>query len=428
MYSQILSQAGLKDADESLLGFYVMRLVNRKLLPSRFADEITKEFGVSQESARQIAKEVASRVLAPLVKDLPFALEELTQDSSASQKTIVRDDTQKKEAVVTGGVKKEDDSRLDKELEDIKQQKATVLETKGPLDVPGIVKEICGNLAFQFEDTNLRERCAKLIESRIRDVRTPEQTRAQLEKSLDRGGLGVTGRQLSDMLSLIESRVAAYQSNLSQEEHRKRVEQRAAIPNKDELAKNEGTLLTKKYIELTGKVPFAHIAPTAPSVSRTSVAISAHHEQLARASKIDTTKLKEAVEGARNSAALPRPKAMPSMQEVTFEKRLSGPIDELRSLNLMDFRRLSKDSFQAATKIKDKVDLMEEQGYDKKVEAIQAWRGSLLNQMYVNLTREAVLTGTSVVELLSRKRVAGEETFSDDELKAVMRLNADLRF
>lgn len=408
-YSEILSQAGLKEADESALGFYVRRLVEKRLTAHEFVSVIAQEFSVTQEEGRQIVQGVAQRVLKQIEKDLPFALDELIRDASV---------------VPT----KEDDAKLDKELEEIKKQKAAVLETKGPLDIAGIVKEICENSAFQFADAILRERCTKLIESRVRDVRTPEQTRAQLEKSIDRGGLGVTGRQLSDMLSLIEGCVAAYQGNLSQEEQRKRVEQREAIMNKDELAKNEGTLLTKKYIELTGKVPGTHVAPVAPPVSRTSVAISAHHEQLAREGKIDTAKVKQAVEGAKQTAIPPRSKATPSMQEVTFEKRLSGPIDELRSLTLTDFRRLSKDPSQAATKIKDKVDLMEEQGYDKKVEAVQAWRGSALNQMYVGLTREAVLTGTSVAELLNRKRVAGEETLSDEELKAVMKLNAELRF
>jgi len=118
----------------------------------------------------------------------------------------------------------------------------------------------------------------------------------------------------------------------------------------------------------------------------------------------------------------------PSMQEVTFTKRLSGPLDELRTLSLTDFRRLSRDPGQAATKVKDKVDLMEDQGYDKKVEAVQAWRSSPVNQQYVQLTRDAVLSGVSVADILTKKRAEGVEVLSDEELKAVMQLNADLRF
>lgn len=431
VYVELLDGQGLHGVDETLVSIFVGRLTRGSLKPEEFVPALMEEYRLDEESTKQVTEGIMQRVLSKVEKDLPFALDELTRDPSAPavpSTTSGRDDTDKREAVVTDGAKKEDDTKLDDELEEIKQQKADVIEKKGSLDIPGIVEEICGNPAFQFEDATLQERCAKLIESRVRDVRTPEQTRAQLEKAVDKGGLGVTGRRLSDMLALIEGRVSAYQGNLGQEEQRKRLEQRAAMPDKAELAKKEETLLTKKYIQLTGKVPDAHVAPVAPSVSRTSVAISAHHEQIAREGKIDAGKVKEAIQGAQQAAVAPRPKATPSMQEVTFEKRLSGPIDELRSLTLTDFRRLSKDVMQVATKVKDKVDLMEEQGYDKKVEAIQAWRASPLNQMYVGVTRDAVLTGTSVTELLSRKRVAGEETLSDEELKAVMKLNADLRF
>ena len=407
-YSEILSQAGLKDADESLLGFYVVRLVSRVLEPQDFAGVLVTEFRVTQDVAKQIVKGVVERVLTPIQNDLPFSLFELKGKPGIS----VEPDFSKEEA----------------EAASIAQEKSAILETKGPLDVPAIIKEICENSAFKFEDVGLQERCAKLIESRVRDVRTPEQTRAQLEKAVESGGLGVTGRRLSDMLAMIEGRIAAYQGNISQEERRKHVEKLAAVPDKDTLAKKEETLLTKRYVELTGKVPGEHVAPAAPSVSRTSVAISAHHEQMTREGKIDASKVKDAVSAAREATTAPRPKTPTSMQEVTFEKRLSGPIDELRSLTLVDFHRLSKDPMQAATKVKDKVDLMEEQGYEKKVEAVQAWRSSPLNQMYVGITREAVLTGVPVTEILGKKRTAGEETLSDEELKAVMKLNADLRF
>jgi hypothetical protein len=290
------------------------------------------------------------------------------------------------------------------------------------------VKEICENPTFAFDDPSLQARCAKLIESRVRDVRTPEQTRTQLEKSVDNGGLGVTGRRLSDMLALIEGRVAAYQGNVSQEEQRKRDAQRAAKPDKAAFVKQEETLLTKKYVALTGKVPDAPISPAGPSITRTSAALSAHHEQLSREGKIDARKVKEVIAGAQPSANASRHHATPSMQEVIFEKRLSGPIDELRALTLTDFRRLSKDAAQAATKVKDKVDLLEEQGYDKKVQAVQAWRASPLNQMYVALARDAVLAGTSVAELLAEKHSANVDTLSHDELKAVMLINAHVRF
>ena len=116
------------------------------------------------------------------------------------------------------------------------------------------------------------------------------------------------------------------------------------------------------------------------------------------------------------------------MQEVAFEKRLTGPVEELATMGLLDFRRLSKDSHQAATKVKDKVGLLEEQGTDKKIEGIKAWRSSPLNRLYINITRDAVLKGLPIPELLAQRRVAKEETLTDEELSVIMQLNGELRF
>ncbi|MDG1949535.1 MAG: hypothetical protein P8J32_01780, partial [bacterium] len=118
----------------------------------------------------------------------------------------------------------------------------------------------------------------------------------------------------------------------------------------------------------------------------------------------------------------------PSMQEVVFEKRLSSPTDELHQMSLVDFRRLSSDPEEAGMKVFDKVELLEDQGHMQKVAAVKAWRESPVNQMYVRLTRQAVLDAVPVLEILNQKRTAGEDIFTDAELQAVMKLNDRLRF
>ena len=231
----------------------------------------------------------------------------------------------------------------------------------------------------------------------MREVRTAEQTRSQLERSVDAGGMGVTGRRLADMLSMIEGEVTRYQeaSMVKQEQEKgaaKEARQKKVIEKQD-VAKQEEAQLAKRYEQLTGQV-------------------------------------RNAIEQSKIPAAPKRPRvqAQASMQEIAFEKRLTGPVEELRMLSLLDFRRLSSDPKQAATKVKDKVGLLEEQGYDKKIEGIKAWRESPLNKLYMGVTRDAVLKGMPVVQLLSERRAAKEETLTDEELKMMMELNAELRF
>ena len=165
------------------------------------------------------------------------------------------------------------------------------------------------------------------------------------------------------------------------------------VIEKQDVAKQEEAQLAKRYEQLTGQVRNAIEQSKVPAVPKR-----------------------------------PRVQAQASMQEIAFEKRLTGPVEELRMLSLLDFRRLSSDPKQAATKVKDKVGLLEEQGYDKKIEGIKAWRESPLNKLYMGVTRDAVLKGMPVVQLLSERRAAKEETLTDEELKMMMELNAELRF
>ncbi|NQV89521.1 MAG: hypothetical protein HQ488_04335 [Parcubacteria group bacterium] len=318
-----------------------------------------------------------------------------------------------------------------KEIEQIKEDKPHIVKMSAPVTVEAITESICENEAFKFDDQLLQDRCKKIVESRVREVRDARTIRGAIEKSVEKGGLGVTGRRLADIMEALESAVAAYEATqegkmaVRKQEH---VEGRIAAREAggDQAARQE-QILTKRYADLTGKVPTEHVEPLSPGVSRTSVSVSAHQEMLQSEGKIDTERVKAALENAKKPAV--QPHGTPSMKEISFEKRLSGPVDELRTLNLIDFRRLSSDPKQAATKLKDKVDLIEDQqGHAEKVEAIDAWRSSPLYQLYVSVTRDAVLAGMPITQILAQQREKGEDTLSDEELAAVMQVNAELRF
>lgn len=324
-------------------------------------------------------------------------------------------------------------SEDEEEVANIKEARTELLNTSLVTDVGSVVKQICESPVFSFDDPLLEDRCVKVVESRVRGVRNPFQTRAQFERSVDKGGLGVSGRRLADLMQAIEMHVLAYEKNYA--EHHGALREKAkqeAIEKQDqraEHAKAEERHMTKRYVELTGKMPGESVAPAAPSARRTSAAISAHHELQQQAGRIDAARVKQVIDQAKDVQPKRRPQVRkPSMQEVVFEKRLAGPTDELRQMNLTDFRRLSSDPQQAATKVFDKVELLEEQGHEQKVAAVEAWRESPVNRLYVALTRQAVLDAVPVMEVLSQKRTAGEDVFTDDELQAIMKLNDRLRF
>ena len=106
---------------------------------------------------------------------------------------------------------------------------------------------------------------------------------------------------------------------------------------------------------------------------------------------------------------------------------MTGPVEAIRSTSLADFRRLSKEPTEATLKIKDKIDLLDEQSFEVKAEGIKAWHDSETNKLYLELLR-ASLEGKPVVDVITEREAASQPTLSKAEFDAVMELNRNLRF
>jgi hypothetical protein len=81
----------------------------------------------------------------------------------------------------------------------------------------------------------------------------------------------------------------------------------------------------------------------------------------------------------------------------------------------------------AIEKMVSLVHLVEDQGYDKRVEAVRAWQSSPLYQQYLTIARNAMQEGKPLEEMRSALAKSGE-TLTKDELTAILKLNGELRF
>lgn len=116
------------------------------------------------------------------------------------------------------------------------------------------------------------------------------------------------------------------------------------------------------------------------------------------------------------------------VEDVAYKPRLIGPIEELREMNLVEFRRFSPKPQVAADKIISKVELLAKEGYDKKIKGIEAWQKSQLFQLYNSLLSESLNEAKSVAEIIKDRGAAKQETLSEDEFKVIMSLNRQLKF
>jgi hypothetical protein len=82
----------------------------------------------------------------------------------------------------------------------------------------------------------------------------------------------------------------------------------------------------------------------------------------------------------------------------------------------------------AAKRLEEKVGLLAEESFEKRIAGVQAWQGSPLQKKYLALLAEAFKAGKQVQALIEEKQQAGEDVLTSEELDAIMALNNKLRF
>lgn len=327
-------------------------------------------------------------------------------------------------------------------IAEVKKEIVSVSATSS--EAEDVAKNVLFHAQVTLPEGEAQKRFVAAVDARLRDVRGAFETRALLEAPLEQNGVGISGMALANVMEGLEAAVTvrdrAAAGRLAQERDRQRQQKMAEEKGAAAHEQREASVMNKRYAEITGQAPSEHVEPVAPMATRASVAVPAADQLAARDQQIDTHKVLQAIRETQapvappavtpvlSAASIPTPEGRPKVQDIRFERKLAGPLEELRQLTLVDFRRLSKDPVQAATKIHDLVNLLSDQGYDRKIAAIQAWRESPVSQQYVHLSQEALLNGKSIHDVLKEHHNKGEETFSEAELRVVIDLNTTLRF
>lgn len=128
-------------------------------------------------------------------------------------------------------------------------------------------------------------------------------------------------------------------------------------------------------------------------------------------------------------SARPKPeKGRPRMEDVKYTPKLVGPVDELAKFTLVDFHRLSEKPDKAADKIYEKIELLGEDSFAKKLAGIKSWRQSELNQLYLDLIYEGLKENMNLEQAINLRGSQNMPTLNLEEFQAIMDLNKKIRF
>ncbi len=271
-----------------------------------------------------------------------------------------------------------------------------------------------------FKDEMLMNRLTSIIAARLKDLRDQAETLTLFAAPLAQGGLNLAPDKARQISNLLEAEFLGLQKQLETQKQREALAFRETEESKKtqkETAKKhqETAVLDQRFLSIIQKskaIKDKGIILPSPSL----------------VSPLPTRPIIPSPKPVLSPASISAPaETKPKIKDIKFERKIIGPTEELQTLTLIEFRRLSRDPAEAAAKIKDKIELLKQEGYETQVRAIRAWQESEPNRLYLSLTQAALETGRPIVELVNERTSQNQPTLTLTEFQALLSLNSSLR-
>ncbi len=304
----------------------------------------------------------------------------------------------------------------------------------------------------------LQERYRMIVSAHMGGLRDADQTRALLAAPESGGGMGLSEDQAFEIAGRVHKAVTATTQKRAEMvvmEKIAHVEQQAAAleaqsPERQSAEKQKQ--LNEQFVTLFGRDAVANMRAiarreiqtpeaahpqekqhSAPAVEPTLAPPSQPSQPPKYVPKIPD-KLKAMIDAdhpifplakkAPDAAVPPTKKS----SDIKSAPRLLGPIDELRTMTIVDFRRLSDESSVRIQKIRSKMEVVATQGAREKMEALAAFEQSEPACVYRELLNQSLREGKSVAELCVPQEKGNDHALTADELSAISSFLQHIRY
>ncbi|HTK04009.1 MAG TPA: hypothetical protein VL500_00325 [Candidatus Eisenbacteria bacterium] len=337
-----------------------------------------------------------------------------------------------------------------KAVEPQKKSEATLLDT--------IADQGVTDSGVSLPDEDMRRRFRTLISLYLRDLRDGLETKSKFTMPVQSGGMGLADADAERVMAELQKKKDEYRAGLSgkaADDKAKYVAERTEkiLGEQDATDKKEQVKMEQAFsglLERSGVVasgaatasPMPQAAAPAPTEPKLVTVVGLDAAGKPTAVTPAAPPPPPSPVAATPPAVQPPPRplppfspsavstpagAKPVMADVKYSPKLTGPVEELRSITLKDFRHLSREPREATLKLKDKIDLLEEQSFEVKTQGIRAWQDSEVNKLYLDILRKS-LEGKPVNDVIAEREAKAEPTLSKAEFDSIMDLNRKLRF
>ncbi len=105
-----------------------------------------------------------------------------------------------------------------------------------------------------------------------------------------------------------------------------------------------------------------------------------------------------------------------------------GPVDEIRNITLSDFRKLAKSPAEAADKILQQINLLEDESLVKRAQGVIAWHESDVYKIYLNIGATSMSQKKPIEQVIRDFKEKGQPYLAPEEFNVIADLNRKLSY
>ena len=320
----------------------------------------------------------------------------------------------------------------EEEIRDLTKQYADLSSQQLASQIETALNQIITQANINFGSQNLIERFEQILKTYLRGIRDRIEIRQTLTKPVAAGGLSFDQETAEKVLVIADRnlknlgkvpKVSPASKIKAPELDKKAVAGLASVGTRDfeyDLATSLAQRVKASKMESASELP-----PPPPAVITPQVKTPTTKTELAVSSQPQTAQKVEIKIATRPKV---EPVSKVKIEDIKYIPRVMSPIDELKFLDLTNFRRLDLDPQKASSKILGKIKLLEEESYGKRLEGIKAWRASPANKLYLLMGQESISKSLAIDAIIQERKKAGQEYLTGQEFEVISDLNKSLRF
>lgn len=297
-------------------------------------------------------------------------------------------------------IKKDDWTKEDAksllEDEDLKKINHTTFN-KREKEAEEIIKQLPFKISEQAQN-NLKNTLILLL----KDIKNEFQTKEVLQQPVYLGGCDMDEIKINKIIEVVKNK-------------------------KNEIAKEE-TEITAPFKKKGGNINLLiveeNILPTTSSPFNSFVHKPAFNKKIKEIKSLDELIEKDSSENDDIAMMIKYGKSsQKKVDDIIPPKEFSyGPVDEIRSFSLVDFRRLSSKPEEAADRLRQKFVNLKEESFVLYLQGVEAWQQSPLYKNYMEKICEMFNKGTILQEITDRD----ENELREEEIKLLIKMEKEI--